>query len=218
MEIGVQGFQRYATKGWHTVELCYTTDMNWMKRRYVKKTLLLAFLAVAGILAAEVFQILNKESAEDILLKLRAEQKMSQTMEVNGQTVTADVWQLPETSSADPLRKTGDRLLVVGKTVYVFHEDVRPLMGEADWPSDLPAWDFKPDYVVDAGTARFVSGVSTESPAQLMKVLSERALAQDWKPLGENVWQKRHEVLLAHAVESKRGTEAVMVIQRIPRQ
>lgn len=206
------------TKRWRAVELCYTTGMNLMKQRYVKKTLLLAFLAVAGILVAEVFQRFYKESAEDLLHELRAEQQMTQTMEVNGQTVVADVWQLPPTSSADPLRKTDERLLVVGKTVYVFHEDVRPMMGEADWPSDLPAWDFKPDYVVDAGTARFVSGVSTESPERLMEILSERALAKAWKPLGGNVWQKGNETLLAHAAESKRGTEAVMIIKRFPRQ
>ena len=198
--------------------LCYTTVMNWMKRRYAKKALLLGFLAVAGMLAGEVFQILHRESAEDILHELKAEQVMSQTMEVNGQTVVADVWRLPATSSADPLRKAGERLLVVGKTVYLFHEDVRPMMGSCTWPEDLPAWDFAPDYVVDAGTARFVSGVSTEAPAALMGTLAERAAAQGWEPLGGGVWRRGQETLLAHAAESRRGTEAVMVIQRNPRQ
>ena len=186
--------------------------MNWLRRRYVKKALLLGFLAVAGILAAEVFQVLGGKRPEEVLRSLHAELALSQSMEVNGQTVTADVWRLPATSSADPLRKLREPLLIVGRTVYVFHEDVRPMRGACAWPEDLPAWDFRPDYVVDTGVARFVNGVSGEAPGAALETLGERARAQGWEALGGGVWRKGRLTLFAHAAESRRGTEAVMIV------
>lgn len=192
--------------------VCYTGHMNWLRRRYVRKALLLGFLAVAGILAAEVFQVLGGKEPEEVLRALHAELAMSQSMEVNGQTVTADVWRLPETSSADPLRRLRDPLLIVGRMVYVFHEDVRPMRGACMWPDDLPAWDFRPDYVVDTGMARFVNGVADESPGVALETLAARAQAQGWEALGGNVWRKGRLTLFAHAAESRRGTEAVMIV------
>lgn len=204
--------------------LCYTDAMNVLRKRYVKKALLLGFLAAAGILAFEafgdVFGVLGGRSPEETLRLLRAQHVLSQTVEVNGQTVTADVWRLPETSSADPLRKAAKgagRLLTVGKVVYLFREDVRGARGDCAWPEDLPQWGVRPEYVVDAGTSRFVSGVSDETPEALRAALAAAAEAQGWKALGGNVWQRKHETLIAHAAESRRGTEAALVVQRNPR-
>ena len=198
--------------------------MNALRNRYVKKALLLGFLAAAGILAFEVFGdvflTLGGKTPEETLALLRAEQLMTQTIEVNGRTVTAEVWRLPPTSSADPLRKVagGGRLLVVGKVVYLFNESQRAARGQCAWPEDVPRWPAEPDYVVDAGTARFVCGVSAQAPGALYAALTADARAKGWEALGGQVWQKGRETLIAHAAESRRGTEAVLVVQRNPRQ
>ena len=186
----------------------------------MKKTLLLCFLAVAAVAASEVFMRLmdRSDSAEKVLAQLRAERVALQTLEVNGQTVTAERWLLPPTSSADPLRKVNARLLIVERTVFLFKDDVRPLIGDCSWPKDLPAWDFKPDYVVDLGNARYVSGVSQESPAALHEALAKRAAEQGWERLGGGVWRRGREVLVASARESARGTEAMMIVERSARQ
>ncbi len=197
--------------------------MNVLRKRYVKKALLLGFLAAAGVLAFEafgdVFGVLGGRSPEETLRLLRAEQVLAQTMEVNGRTVAADVWRLPETSSADPLRKVSGsgRVLVVGKLVYVFHEDVRGARGDCAWPEDLPRWEGEPDYVIDTGTARVVCGVSPASPGAVLAAVGAEAAARGWEALGGAVWQRGHETLIAHAAESRRGTEAAMAVLRNPR-
>ena len=43
------------------------------------------------------------------------------------------------------------------------------------------------------------------------------AEARGWKALGGAVWQRGHETLIAHAAESRRGTEAAMAVLRNPR-
>lgn len=139
---------------------------------------------------------------------------MTQSLTVNGRGMTANVWQLPEYASADPVRKARGKALIVGKVVYVFNEEGLPARGDCVYPRDLPAWDIACDYVVDAGVSRFVNGRSPEAPETLLAALETSARAAGWERLGPNVWRKGQATLLAHATEVRDGTQAALIVQR----
>lgn len=180
----------------------------------LRKALLLACLAVASLLAAEVYQRLTARTPEEALTALGATQLMTQSLSVNGRQMTADVWRLPDFASADPVRKTRGKALIVGKVVYVFNAKDFPERGEGSYPADLPAWNITCDYVVDAGHSRFVNGRSPDSPETLLTALEASAKAAGWESLGPKVWRKGRETLLAHAVEGRGETQAVLIVQK----
>lgn len=180
-----------------------------------RKALLLGFLAVAGILAGEVYQRMSRRTPEDILTELKATQVLTQGMDVNGRSVTATIWRLPDFASAHPLRNAKGKALTVGKLVYVFKDDIGRARGDCTYPSDLPTWDITCDYVVDAGHSRFVSGSSTRSIADLLDSFATAAQASGWESLGPNVWRKGRNTLIAHTAESKSGiTQAALIVQK----
>lgn len=176
--------------------------------------MLLACLAAASLLVAEVYQRFTARTPEEALAALGAAQLMTQSLTVNGRQVTADVWRLPEFASADPVRKARGKALIVGKVVYVFKEEGFPARGAGSYPTDLPAWDVACDYVVDAGHSRFVSGRSTEPPERLLAALAVAAKATGWEALGPNVWRRGQETLLAHATEGREGTQGVLIVRK----
>ncbi len=191
--------------------------MKWMTdKRWVRKAFLLAFLAVASILAAEVFRLLDRKTPEELLTMLRAERVFATTLEVNGRTLTADVWQLPPTSSADPLRKAVGRCVAVGRTVYVFRDGDLPKKGDCAWPKDFPDVGVRPDYVVVSGLDRFANGVTAQTPEAVLAALATAAPAAGWSQTLPQVWEKDGETLFAQVAESRRGTEVALIARRTP--
>ncbi len=198
--------------------MCYTKGMKLPKHPFVRKLFLLGFLAVAGVLIGEVFTLLTRPSAHDLLADLRATMLMSQSLEVNGQTLYAEVWQLPATSSADHLKKAAERLLIVGKTVYVFNDTMLPLKGACTYPEDLPRWDVACDYVMDTGRMRVVIGQTAQTNRAMLEMLDGQARAMGWEPVGDAqafVWKRGNKVLWAKVKEFPgQPSQAVLVEQK----
>ncbi len=173
--------------------------MKWMKKRWVKKLFLLAFLAIAGIVIGEVVGYMTRQSAEDILLELKAKKIIARRLNVNGHDLLAEVWQLPPTSSSDPLKKASDKLLVVKKTVFLFKDDIGSSKGLCDYPIDLPACDLQCDYVIQTGNMRFVIGTTTSSRANFLEAFGQSAQAMGWTselPADKAFLWTREEMLL----------------------
>ncbi len=192
-----------------------------MKKRWIKKGCLLAFLAVAGVLIGEVVGYLTRPSAVDILQSLKAELVMEQSLYVNGRVLSAQVWQLPHIASDDPLRKAADKLLVVGKTVYVFQDDFGQSKGLCEYPSDLPYCDIACDYVIETGNARVVIGTTTRDGKTLASELNSTAQAAGWVSQlpadGAFYWVKDGKLLMIKVKEfpGEQPTQVALVEQRI---
>ena len=180
----------------------------------MRKAFLLAFLAVASLLVAEVWQRYSGKTVQEALIMLGAQQIMTQSLYVNGRPLVADVWQLPPTSSADPVRKARGKALIVGKMVYAFSGNDLPAKGDCTYPEDLPPWAITCDYVVETGHSRFVNGTSAETPEALLAALDTSAQAAGWKRLGVGVWQKGAETLFAKVSEGRNLSQAVLLIQK----
>ena len=181
----------------------------------VRKGLLMAFLVVAGLLAGEVYQRLSRQSPEEVLAQLHAQQVMTRSLIVNGQNIVADVWALPETSSVAPLRKTKGRVLIVGKLVYVFQNGgLKSLRGQCSYPADFPALEMTCDYVVDTGSCRMVSGSTSLSAEAVKGLFDASARNAGWAPLGANVWQKGKDTLFMQASEGRNITWLSLAMQK----
>lgn len=194
--------------------MCYTIFMKLPKNPFLRKLIVLPFIAVAALLVADVYQQVTMQTPEDVLVMLKAQQVMSQTMIVNGKSVLADVWRLPEFSSSAPLRKLKAKVITVGKIVYVFHDDFTSIRGQCTYPSDLPAWDISCNYVIDATHSRFISGSSTQSPESLLAAFTATATADGWTPLNSTLWQKENLTLFVHATEGDPDTHVMLAVQK----
>ncbi|MEG1933925.1 MAG: hypothetical protein RR133_05015 [Kiritimatiellia bacterium] len=181
---------------------------------WFRKALLLAFLAIAGLLAAEVFQLITNPAPEDILKRLGAQQVLTQGLTVNGVAVVAHLWQLPAYASVEPLRKARGKLLTVGKMVYVFEDDMGKLKGQCVYPDDLPRLEISCDYVMELRHSRFVSGTTSARRADVMAAGASAATAQRWKCLSEGVWQKGKETLFLSAVELQHETQVALMVTK----
>lgn len=190
--------------------------LRHLKNPFVRKGLLFAFLILAGILFGDIFTLLTRPAPEVILDQLHATRLMTQSLEVNGSQMTADVWELPPTSSAAALRKASGKALVVGRLVYVFSGDVARAKGNCTYPDDFPHLPLTCDYVIETGLMRAVNGEATLAPAAAMAQLTASAAAAGWTQLGPGVWQKAGEVLYARATESSAGSQIALVIQKEP--
>ncbi len=193
--------------------------MKLPKHPLWRKILLFGFLAIAGILVGEVFTRLTRPSAQDLLADLNATKIMKQSLEVNGQTLFAEVWRLPDTSSSDYLKKTAEQLLIVGKTVYVFNQTMTPLKGHCSYPNELPKWDVICDYVINTGNIRAVIGTSSQTSQAMMDMLNHQAQAMGWTPLIETnafVWTKGNKTLWAKIKEFPNGqpSQAILIEQK----
>lgn len=189
--------------------------MKLPKHPFVRKLILLPFLAVAGLLVGEVYQRFTQKTPEEILTALGAQQVMTQTMNVNGKNVLADVWRLPEYASAAALRKNHAKIITVDKVVYVFHDDFTSVRGECTYPADLPPWEITCNYVIDAAHSRFVNGTSPLPAEQLLQAFAAAAHAAGWTPLNANLWQKEDQTLFVHATDEAQATHAVLAIQKV---
>ncbi len=193
-----------------------------MKKRWVKKLLLLAFLAVAGIVVGEVVGFLTRPSAEELLLGLKAQKVFEQSLYVNGRSLSAEVWRLPETSSSDPLREAADKLLVVGKVVYVFRDDFGKARGQCSYPVDLPACDVVCDYVIEAGNMRSVIGSTRLDRGAFLRGLGSAAEAMGWQselPQGEAfLWRREGKLLMVRVKDFPEDglSQVALVEMRVP--
>lgn len=189
--------------------------MNFSRRLIVRKCLLAAFLGVAVLLLGNVFQRLTRQDTEDVLAQLHASRVMTQSLTVNGRVLTADVWRLPETSSAAPLRKSAGKALIVGKTVYLFHGDAlsRARM-HCTYPEDFPPSQLDCDYVVDTGLMRCVTGRTRELPEKFLGAFTASAQGAGWQPLGGQAWRRGSEVLVAQASEGPSETFVALMIMQ----
>lgn len=188
--------------------------MKLPKNPLLRKLIILPFLAVATLLVADVYQRTTTKTPEEVLVALGAQQVMSQTMEVNGRSVLADVWRLPDFASSAPLRKIKAKVITVGKVVYVFHDDFNSIRGQCTYPNDLPPWNITCNYVIDAGHSRFISGSSLQAPEPLLAAFSATATAAGWRPLNSTLWQKDNQTLFVHATESDAATHVMIAIQK----
>lgn len=184
------------------------------KNPFVRKGLLFAFLILAGILFGDIFTLLTRPSPDVLLAQLQATRLMTQSLEVNGAQMTADVWELPPTVSPAALRKSVGKALVIGRLVYVFSGDVARAKGNCTYPADFPPLTIACDYVIDTGIMRSVNGSASASPEQLMAQLTASAQASGWTSLGPGVWQKNAEHLFARATETPDGSHIALVIQK----
>lgn len=184
-------------------------------KRMVRKGLLVAFLVAASFLVGEVYQRFSRQSPEEVLAQLHAQQVMTRSLIVNGQNVVADVWALPATSSVAPLRKAKGRVLIVGKLVYVFQNGgLKSLRGQCRYPADFPALEMVCDYVVDTGSCRMVSGSTNLSAEAVKGVFDASARRAGWTPLGANVWQKGKDTLFMQASEAQGTTWLSLAMQK----
>ena len=189
--------------------------MKALKRPLFRKVFLIGFLAVAGLLLGDIFQHLTQQKPEDILLQLHAQQIMSQSLQVNGVSVVADVWELPETSSATPLRKARGKSLIVGRLVYLFSNiDLGSLRGQCVYPDELPPWPITCDYAVDTGLSQFVSGTTAQTPEDTLAALDASAKQAGWTARGARVWQKGHQTLFAQASNDGKQTHAMLILKK----
>lgn len=184
------------------------------KNPFFRKGLLFVFLALAGIIFGDIFTFITRPSPEDILNQLSASRIMTQSLEVNGTQMTADLWELPPTASPAALRKASGKALVVGRLVYVFTGDVARAKGNCTYPVDFPPIPIACDYVINTGLMRAVNGDSACPPEQLMAQLDGVARTDGWEYLGPGVWKKGAEVLYARATETATGSHIALVIQK----
>ena len=184
------------------------------KKRIIRKTLLLAFLALAGILGGEVYQLLTEKTTEEVLHRYNAQQLTTQSLTVNGSVVIADIWQLPDFVSPDVLKKTRGKALTVNRLVYVFKDDITHSKGQCRYPSDLPALDITCDYVVDATHSRFVSGTSPANAATLRSSLEASARAQGWTVLNPNLFRKGRDTLFLSLSEGRDLTQIAIIVRK----
>lgn len=184
------------------------------KNPFFRKGLLFIFLALAGIIFGDIFTLITRPTAEDMLNQLYATRLMTQSLEVNGTQMTADIWELPPTASAAALKKASGKALVVGRLVYVFTGDVARAKGNCSYPTDFPQIPLTCDYVIDTGLMRAVNGTVSTTPAQIMDQLTASALADGWDTVGPGVWKKGSEVLYARATETPDGSHIALVIQK----
>ncbi len=182
--------------------------------RWLRKLLLLVCLALTGLVVAEVFQRFTGKTPEEALVMLGAKQVVRQSLIVNGQQVVADVWQLPDIASADPVRKARGKALIIGRLVYVFTDDGLPTKGDCTYPDDLPHWAITCDYVVDTGAARFVSGHTLAQPSAALAELDQAAQAAGWTAFGSTVWRKGDALLMAQASETRKHTRVALILQK----
>lgn len=188
--------------------------MRLPKNPFLRKAIILPLLAMAALLVAEVYQQISTKSPEELLTALGAQQVMTQTMDVNGRSVLADVWRLPDFASSASLNKIKAKVITVGKIVYVFHDDFSSIRGQCDYPTDLPTCNITCNYVIDATHSRFISGVSTLSPNAILSEFSTSATAKGWTSLNQNVWQKDDSTLFIHTSEGQHTTNIVLAIQK----
>lgn len=184
------------------------------KNPFLRKGLLFVFLALAGIIFGDIFTLVTRPDPETLLNQLQAKRLLTQSLEVNGTQMTADVWELPPTVSATALRKTVGKALVVGRLVYVFTGDVARAKGNCTYPDDFPFLSLDCDYVIDTGLMRSVNGNSVASPTQLMNTLTSAAQADGWTVIGPGAWKRNGEVLYARATETSNGSHIALVIQK----
>lgn len=190
-----------------------------LRHPIVRKVLLLATLACAGILVGEIIQRWSAPTAEETLTALGATQTMTRTLTINDVNVTADVWALPTYASAAPLAKSKGKTLTVGRTVFVFEEDtVMPRRGICTYPEDLPAFGLSCDYVIDTGNVRLIEGVHPGSPADVEAALAAAAAPAGWSPVFPGAWQRGDRVLSvqARALDNPAsGSRVVFSVQKI---
>lgn len=184
------------------------------KNPFFRKGLLFIFLALAGIIFGDIFTLISRPSTEDVLNQLFATRLMTQSLEVNGTQMTADIWELPSTSSPAALKRASGKALVIGRLVYVFSGDVGHAKGNCSYPTDFPTIPLSCDYVIDTGLMRAVNGTSTINPNQMMAQLTASAHADGWETVGPGVWRKAAEVLYARATETPTGSQVALVIQK----
>lgn len=188
--------------------------MKLPKNPFLRKLFILPFMAIAAYLAADVYQKMTVKTPEEILTALGAQQVMSQTMDVNGRSVIADVWRLPDFASSAPLQKIKAKTITVGKVVYVFHDDFTSVRGQCSYPNDLPAISLNCNYVIDAAHSRFVSGTTTDSADTARTIFATSATASGWQPLNNSVWQKDRATLFFHATENGAETHVTLAVQK----
>jgi hypothetical protein len=188
--------------------------MKLPKNPFLRKLLILPVMAISAYLVADVYQQMTVKTPEEILAALGAHQVMSQTMDVNGRTVIADVWRLPDFASSAPLHKVKAKVITVGKVVYVFHDDFTSVRGQCSYPNDLPTMSLNCNYVIDAAHSQFISGTTTDSAATALATFATSATASGWQPLNETVWQKDRATLFLHATENGTETQVILAIQK----
>lgn len=187
--------------------------MKFSSKLIVRKVLLAAVVGVAVLLLGDVFQRWTRPRAEEVLRQLGAEKVMVQSLTVNGRALVAEVWRLPETSSAAPLRKAGGKALVVGKTVYLFQGDeLTSARGACTYPQDFPAVAMACDYVVEAGLAQYVTGRTHALPEAVLNDLAASAQAATWQALAPNVWKRDNKVLIAQVSEREQETYVALMM------
>ena len=192
--------------------LCYSEGMKFSSKLIVRKVLLAAVVGVAVLLLGDVFQRWTRPRAEEVLAQLHAEKVMVQSLTVNGRALVAELWRLPETSSAAPLRKAGGKALVVGKLVYLFQGDeLTRSRGACTYPQDFPALALACDYVVEAGLAQYVTGRTRSLPEAVSGELAASAQAAGWEAVGAGVWKRGGEVLVAQISEREQETYVALM-------
>ena len=186
--------------------------MKFSSKLIVRKVLLAAVVGVAVLLLGDVFQRWTRPRAEEVLAQLHAEKVMVQSLTVNGRALVAELWRLPETSSAAPLRKAGGKALVVGKLVYLFQGDeLTRSRGACTYPQDFPALALACDYVVEAGLAQYVTGRTRSLPESVSGELAASAQAAGWEAVGAGVWKRGGEVLVAQISEREQETYVALM-------
>jgi hypothetical protein len=188
--------------------------MKLPKNPFLRKLIVLPFMAIAAYLVADVYQQVTTQTPEEILKTLHAQQVMSQTMDVNGRSVIADVWRLPEIASTVPLQKVKGKVITVGKVVYVFHDDFTSARGQCTYPHDLPPISLNCHYVIDAAHSRFVSGTTVDSAHTARTAFATAATASGWQPLNDAVWQKEGSTLFFHTTETGAETHVTLAVQK----
>lgn len=184
------------------------------KNPFIRKGLLFAFLAIAGIIFGDIFTLVTRPDPETVLNQLYATKLMTQSLEVNGTQMTADIWELPPTSSPAALKNAIGKALVIGRLVYVFTGDVAHAKGNCTYPDDFPPLTLACDYVIDTGLMRAVNGNATCAPGQLMDQLDASARSDGWESLGPGVWKKSGNILYARATETPDGSHIALIIQK----
>lgn len=192
--------------------------MKLIKHPIFRKSMFLACLACAALACAEVYQRLFAEApkpVEEVLMNIHAQKMLIQTITVNGQSVLASAWKVPDYQSVEPVRKARGGSLIVGKTVFTFDSELEPIKGDCVAPEDFPQLSMTCEYLIDATPARSLLGVSTSTPQDLEQQTTAWAAANGWELIAKNVWKKGDTGLYFQASESKRGTEVLIVIQQV---
>lgn len=189
-----------------------------LRHPIVRKSLLLAALACAGLLVGEIYQRHAAPSAEETLQGLGATRTMTQTLSVNDVSITAEVWALPAFASPAALSKSKGKTLTVGRTVFLFDDDsVLPQRGICTYPEDLPAFGLNCGYVIDTGAVRLIEGSFPASPEDIGQILNAAATGDGWQTVAPGVWQRGETTLVLQARPSDSpdiGTRVVLAVQK----